>query len=126
MAKQQHQIREAANQNQYAVERHITIDDNLLPCADELAKFNEIKPAIVDWLMQRAEKEQDARIKFNFESLTLAKHSLWIAFSIAFIAMTTAIVFALIGKEIAGAAFSVISVIMYVQAFLRFGRNQKQ
>lgn len=130
MARQQHRTQKVGNESGYALQQQITIDDSLLPPAEELYKLKQIDPSIIEWIKGRTEKEQDARIRFNFDSIAIvktdqdiAKTALWLAFAIAFVAMITAIVFMFLGKEIAGGAFGFISVVMYVQAFLRFGRN---
>jgi hypothetical protein len=133
MARQQHKTQKVENESGYALQQQITIDDSLLPPAEELYKLKQIDNSIIEWIKERTEIEQNARIKFNFDSIeivkidqNIAKTSLWLAFAIAFLAMVTSIVFMYIGKEIAGGAFGFISVVMYVQAFLKFGRNQKQ
>ncbi|MCL2844890.1 MAG: hypothetical protein FWE23_05505 [Chitinivibrionia bacterium] len=126
MAIEQHQIRTAESQNMYAIERNIIINDSLLPSADELSKLAQIDVSIVKWLMDKADIEQEIRKKVTLEGITLAKNSMWIAFSIILLAMAISVIFALVGNEYLGIAFSVISVIVFVQAFLRFGRNQKQ
>ena len=133
MARQQHETKKIGNEKVYALQQQVTIDDSLLPPAEEFYKLHQIDPSIVEWIKKRTEKEQDARIQFNFDNLALvktdqniAKTSLWLAFTIAFITMVVSGVFMCLNKEIAGGAFGFISVVMYVQAFLRFGRNQKQ
>lgn len=55
-----------------SLEHHAAYDDSFLPSADELAKFKSIDSKIVPWLMERSEKEQDARITFNHKRLNLA------------------------------------------------------
>lgn len=131
--KKQQQINGIANKQQYAVvQQTTTIDDSLLPSADELAKLREINPTIVEWTMKRAEKEQDARIEFNFKNLHLLEkeinttaRSLFYSFIIAIISLILAAVFVWADKEIAGSAFGIISITAIIQAFLRFGRNSK-
>lgn len=49
------------------------VDDNLLPDAEEIAKLSEIDPNIMQWLKDRAEKEQDFRQKVFIEKLKLVK-----------------------------------------------------
>ena len=58
------------------VEQKTIVDDSMLPTAEELAKLKEVKPELVDWVMVRAEKEQDARIEFNKDRVRLAKTEL--------------------------------------------------
>jgi len=40
-------------------------DNSLLPMADELERLVAIDKSLLDWIKQRAEIEQDERIKFN-------------------------------------------------------------
>lgn len=66
MAKQSHQNRLAKARNgEIMVEQNMAYDDSLLPNAEELQKLQEIDGAIVPWIMQRTEVEQNARIEFN-------------------------------------------------------------
>lgn len=58
------------------VEQKTIVDDSMLPTADELAKLKDVKPELVDWVMARAEKEQDARIEFNKNRVKLANKEL--------------------------------------------------
>lgn len=55
-----------------SLEHHYAYDDSLLPSAEKLSRLKEIEPDIVRWLMNRAEKEQDARIEFNHRRMQLA------------------------------------------------------
>jgi uncharacterized membrane protein len=128
-----------------------TLQEILLPAPGDLAKYNEIDPLIVKWTMQYADNEQQARIKaleasmeiekkaqeteisFNKERVALTKSehsivktSLWFAFIIAILFLTLSGIFIYIGLQVAGSIFGVVTLIMCVQAFLKFGRNQKQ
>ncbi len=58
------------------VEQKTIVDDSMLPAAEELAKLKDVKPELVDWVMTRAEKEQDARIDFNKKRVKLANKEL--------------------------------------------------
>ncbi|MDR2999780.1 MAG: hypothetical protein LBU89_00830 [Fibromonadaceae bacterium] len=111
----------------------IMVQESLLPVPEELAKFKEIEPAIVSWMMQYADKEQDMRIKFNLERLNLTKGeqnivrmSLWLAFAVAALFMVLSGILIYSGLEIAGTIFGGLALVLCVQAFLKFGRNQKQ
>ena len=111
----------------------IMVQESLLPIPEELAKFKDIDPSIVSWMMQYADKEQDVRIKFNLERLSLTKGeqniiktSLWLAFLIAVLFMGLAALLIFLGQNIAGTIFGGVALILCVQAFLKFGRNQKQ
>lgn len=62
-----------------AFEHNETVDDSLLPKAEELAKLKAIDPTIIEWIKQRTEKEQDSRLKFNEDQMDLLrKHTLWV------------------------------------------------
>jgi uncharacterized membrane protein len=49
----------------------IMVQENLLPTPEDLAKFKEIEPSIVAWMMQHASKEQEARISFQSSAIRL-------------------------------------------------------
>jgi uncharacterized membrane protein len=111
----------------------IMVQESLLPIPEELAKFKDIDPSIVSWMMQYADKEQEMRIKFNLERLNLTageqniiKTSLWLAFLIAVLFIGLAALLIFFGQSIAGTIFGGVALILCVQAFLKFGRNQKQ
>ena len=48
------------------------IDDNLLPSAEELAKYKSISDEIIPWIMKRVEEEQKVRLTFNEDNMKLA------------------------------------------------------
>jgi uncharacterized membrane protein len=58
------------------LEQQVAIDDSLLPSAIELEKLKEIDPSIIQWIMKRAEIEQDARIEFNRNQNEFVKYNL--------------------------------------------------
>ncbi|MCL1957689.1 MAG: hypothetical protein FWF63_10225 [Fibromonadales bacterium] len=118
----------------------IMIQESLLPAPEDLAKFKDIDESIVKWMMQHADKEQATRImavesaiKNDAEKILLAKKeqgivltSLWLAFLIAisFIALSGILIYS--GMEIAGSVFGGAALLLCVQAFLKFGRKQRQ
>ena len=133
MAKQQQHTKVIATRNEGAIEQQTIVDDSLLPSADELAKLQSIDPHIIGWILERAEKEQDARLAFNANRIHLAqsehgivKLSLWIAFALVLAGMVMSALFAYLGMEIIGTIFGGASIIMCVQSFLRFGRKEQQ
>ena len=75
MGKKAEQQKIQQNGDNVAMERTSIYDDSLLPPADELAKLQTIDPTCVEWIKARTEREQEARIKYNFEHLALAKAS---------------------------------------------------
>jgi len=54
------------------------------------------------------------------------KTSLWLAFFIAVLFIGLAALLIFLGQSIAGTIFGGVAIILCVQAFLKFGRNQKQ
>ena len=58
------------------MEQRMELDDSMLPAAEELAKLKAVKPELVDWVMARAEKEQEARIDFNKKRVKLASRDI--------------------------------------------------
>lgn len=63
------------NKDGILLEQTSIYDDSLLPSSDELARLQQIDPNIIQWLMDRVTKEQDARIKFNEDKLALTNKS---------------------------------------------------
>jgi len=134
--KQQMQARTDGRQTEVG----IMLQESLLPSPEDLAKFKAIDESIVKWMMQYADKEQATRImaveselRNDSERVSLAKKeqgivltSLWLAFAIAvsFIALSGILIYS--GMEIAGSIFGGAALILCVQAFLKFGRKQKQ
>jgi len=134
--KQQVQARTDGRQTEVG----IMLQESLLPSPDDLAKFKAIDESIVKWMMQYTDKEQSIRVmavesnvKNDSEKISIAKKeqsivltSLWLAFAIAisFIALSGILIYS--GMEIAGSIFGGAALILCVQAFLKFGRKQKQ
>jgi uncharacterized membrane protein len=130
MTKQQQQTRMAVNRTQGAIEQHTIIDDSLIPSAEELQKLKDVDPSIVQWILDHADKEQQARISFNENKIKIAKSehaivksSLWLAFAVLIAGMAMSSIFVWSGQEIAGTVFGGISMVVCVQSFLRFGRK---
>lgn len=80
MAKKAEQTRVAHKEDTLAVEQTSIYDDSLLPPAEELARLKEIDPDAVNWIKQRAEIEQDARIKFNNDKIRLMEKNMTYVF----------------------------------------------
>lgn len=72
----QHKKAQMVQSGNAILEQKTIVDDSMLPTAEELGKLKEIKPELVDWVMSRAEKEQDARIAFNQNRVKLANKEL--------------------------------------------------
>lgn len=110
-------------------EQKTVVDDNLLPSADELAKLDGISKDIIPWIMSRAEKEQDARIKFNEDRMRLSEKDLKFAHKYNIIALVMAFVIVMLflsasfyliitGKEIIGTIFAGGTIAAIVSYFL--------
>lgn len=77
MARHQQQNKLARNQKgDTLLEQNLAIDDSLLPNAVELEKLKEVDPRIIDWILERTEIEQNARIDFNNNRIKLADYDL--------------------------------------------------
>ncbi|MDE7188942.1 MAG: hypothetical protein K2N96_02230, partial [Muribaculaceae bacterium] len=72
MARKVEQNKITKDDSGVSLEHHAAYDDNLLPSAEELSKLKSIEPDIIPWIMERTEKEQDARIEFNHRRMNLA------------------------------------------------------
>jgi uncharacterized membrane protein len=124
MARHQHETRGVVADKQFSIEQRTIIDDNnLLPPATELEKLHSIKPSIIDWIMQRAEQEQAARLDVLYAKSRLSRSALLLAFLIAIIVLGLGCTFILTGKEVTGSIFGGIGILFVVQAFLNFGRK---
>jgi len=128
MAKNQ-QLQAATDGKQTSV--GIMVQESLLPAPEDLAKFKEIEPSIVTWMMQYADKEQEVRTAFNMERIKLAKSehgivkaSLLLAFFVAVLFLALAAILILLGQNIAGTIFGGVALVLCVQSFLKFGRNR--
>lgn len=49
------------------------LDDNLLPSPEDLIKYKEVDPSIIEFLKERAKIEQETRHEFNREIIKLNK-----------------------------------------------------
>lgn len=56
-----------------AIEHTESLDDSLLPDAEQLERYHKIDPAIVEWIKKTTSIEQKARHKWNFEQIEMAK-----------------------------------------------------
>lgn len=112
------------------LEHNTVVDDSLLPSADELAKLNNVSDKIIPWIMERAEKEQDARIKFNEDRMEIAqgdfKHThrynftaLIMAFAIVLIFIGFSFYLIMHGQETVGTIFAGSTIALIVSYFLK-------
>jgi uncharacterized membrane protein len=137
MAKLQQNNRLAQNQHgQSIVEHNVSIDDNLLPNATELAKLKEIDSSIVPWIMARAEQEQNARLQWNKVQGEIMSYDvkkthrfnftvLIFAF-ILFIAVIGAAVFCIVkGLNVQGTVIGGTAIITGIIFFMRVSMRQR-
>jgi len=130
MSKMHQQTRGVAKRDEVAIEQNTIVDNSLLPPSEELEKLKQIDPSIIEWIMRRAEKEQDNRLKFNDENMKLyhkdigiTNTALWFAFTLAIAILAFAALFIYLGKEVAGTIFGGIGILFIIQSFLKFGRK---
>jgi uncharacterized membrane protein len=78
MGKYGRQIKAQKNQNiqrvEHTVEHTEVFDDNLLPDASEIEKLAQMDPLIIEWLKDRAAKEQDYRHSFSSRQLEIGNN----------------------------------------------------
>ena len=73
MAKAKHQQSIAKQGNQHVIQTSYEEDDNLLPSPEELLKYKEMDPDFVNWIKNRCDIEQRARLKFNEDRIKLVR-----------------------------------------------------
>lgn len=137
MAKRAEQNRLSSDKGVTTLEHRTLIDDSLLPSADELEKLNSISKSILPWIMERTEKEQDARIDFNRERMNLAKNeqkqrfrydmtALMFAFVIVLIFIGAAIYLIANEKYVSGSIFGGAVVVLLVKYFISSSKQKQQ
>jgi len=128
-----HQVVNKKGNRGVQVEQHEFFDDNLLPDAEELFKLKELDPTVIDWIKERAEKEQDARIRFNDSKTDIVKKSQrdvyitdMVSLSFGFIIMLSGMFSTLFlfyfDKDVIGSLFGAGTLIIAVKSFLGFNR----
>jgi len=116
-------------------EQNESIDDGLLPEAEELARLKALDPTIIEWIKTRTEKEQDGRLDFNSRKMALLEGGTKKTFQIdvytitcAFIVILTGMVFSAYliekGLEITGSVFAGLTLVFAANAFLNFRKNK--
>ena len=111
------------------LEQRTVVDDNLLPPAEELAKLNDISKEILPWIMNRTEKEQDARISFNENRMRLTEKDLNFAHRYNMVALIMSFVIVILflaasfyliisGKEVLGTLFAGGTIVGIISYFL--------
>ena len=111
------------------LEQRTVVDDNLLPPAEELAKLNDISKEILPWIMNRTEKEQDARISFNENRMRLTEKdlnfanrynmlALIMAYEIVKLYLAAYFYLIISGKEVLGTLFAGGTIVGIISYFL--------
>lgn len=113
------------------VEQYESIDDGLLPDAEELAKYQALDPTIIEWIKTRAEKEQDMRHRFMDGKISISNSALNKSFAldltiliISLIVLCGGMTFSyfliLKDKSIAGGIFGGSTLLFAVNSILNF------
>jgi uncharacterized membrane protein len=138
MAKQTQQNRLAKNnRNELMLEQSTTYDDSFLPAASEMEKLKEIDPNIIQWILSRAEMEQNARIEYNREIIDINRFNLkkehrfnttalFLAFVLFIFALGISAFFVIRGFEVQGTIFGGSALIMGVVFFISAAYNKKR
>jgi uncharacterized membrane protein len=139
MAKQEHKVRQTningGNGHAQAIEQHITYDDNFLPDAGELQKYQSVNPDLVVWIMERTAIEQDARINTVNRKLDFNEKSSTKQFIINLLGIICALIVISMGmsfsyfllvnnNQIMGSCFAGGTLLVAVNSFLKYGKQQ--
>lgn len=73
MAKRTNQQLTARQGNKEVVHHSYEEDDNMLPSPEQLQQYQQLDSNFIQWFMNRADLEQNARIKFNSDKIDIAK-----------------------------------------------------
>lgn len=118
-------------------EHQESIDDSLLPDANELSKLKELDSNIIEWIKDRTAKEQDARLDFNNRKMTLLEKSSSRSYKIdlftiicAFLIILLGMLFSYVliekGLTTVGSIFAGATIILAANAFLNFKKKNKE
>jgi uncharacterized membrane protein len=137
MGKHSRQIKAAGNKEIARVEHTEVFDDNLLPDASEIEKLSTIDPTILQWLKDRAEKEQDFRHKAYEKRIKLtndhnrrehntARWALLIYFVLVFGCIAAAFWLIREGKNTQGTIFGSAAVILGIAVLIAKKPSQSE
>ncbi|NPA46022.1 MAG: hypothetical protein GXO24_02285 [Chlorobi bacterium] len=130
MTKRKRQTKAVQEGKRVGLQIHEEYDDSLLPAPEELKKYKELDPNIIEWIKTRAQKEQEFRHHFQNERLRLTekqieneayinKWGLIFAFLIMLISIPTSAYLILSGMTIAGSILGGVVLSGVVIAFLQ-------
>lgn len=117
-----------------SIEHQESIDDSLLPDAEELARLKDIDPSVMEWIKDRTAKEQDARFDFNNRKMRLLEKGQKMAYNVDIIAMVAAFLiimsamafsyFLILANQIiTGSIFAGATILLAANAFLNFRKK---
>ncbi|MDI9358529.1 MAG: hypothetical protein QM528_06255 [Phycisphaerales bacterium] len=117
--------------------QHRISDNQLLPSAEELQKIEQVSHGTIEWIKERAKNEQDARIRFNDNKISLATKDIRLTHSYNFtalffafivIVLFTAVSYLLIlsGRNIQGTIFGGGTLLIAVFYLFRIPRDQSK
>lgn len=124
-------VKAAAKRSPGQLQHQVEIDDSPLPSPEELERYHSLDPTLMEWLKNRADKEQDARLKIYQVDADLRLgaqnkryrvdvYTLTLAFLIILSGMFFSSFLLIRGFNLAGTIFAGISVIAAAKAFLNF------
>jgi uncharacterized membrane protein len=134
MAKRTNRQLTARQGNQEVVHNSYEEDDNMLPSPEQLQQYQQLDPNFIQWFMNRADLEQNARIKFNADKIDIAKSvnrklftidmSVIISATIVFIAALAFSALLLLNDHpISGSIIGGGSVLVFTTSLLRFRKS---
>ena len=117
-------------------EQQESIDDSLLPDAEELAKLKELDGDVINWVKERTAKEQDARLDFNNRKMTLVEKGQRMAFTVDIIAIGAAFIITMSGMAfsylliqanqiVTGSVFAGATILFAANSFLNFRKKNQ-
>ena len=117
-------------------EQQESIDDSLLPDAEELAKLQELDGDVINWVKERTAKEQDARLDFNNRKMTLVEKGQRMAFTVDIIAIGAAFIITMSGMAfsyfliqanqiVTGSVFAGATILFAANSFLNFRKKNQ-
>jgi len=138
MAKHQRQTKQSGVVGRHSqgvsFEQHESIDDSLLPDATELSKLKELDSNVMQWIKNRTEKEQDARLDFNSRKMRLLERGQGMSYKVDLIAIISAFIITMSGmvfsyvliqanQIITGSVFAGATIIFAANSFLNFRKK---
>ena len=135
MAKQKSVHSVAKQGNNQVVHVSHEQDDNLLPNPEELQKYQDLDSTMIEWIKNRCDKEQDARISFNNEKIIINKSlnnklftidmtSIIASVLVVLSGMTMSCFLIYLGHILTGTIFGGSVIVFYAIRILNFRKNQ--